>query len=151
EDLVLGEDVIADERLLEQPPLRQLLLLAEAAQQEEELALERGARAVLVEIVQEGVLDLLVDAGGLEPLRQQFHEAGLADTDRAFDRDELEIHGPARREPRIITASGPAPEGRRARRASDPGRRPAARRPSSRARGAGRRGRSRPEGPGRSA
>ena len=92
EDLVLCEDVIADDRLPEQVPLRQLLLPAVAVQQEEELALEGGAGPVLIEVVQERVLGALEDLARLQAGGEELDEARLADPDRSLDGDELEIH-----------------------------------------------------------
>ena len=48
EDLVLGEDVVAQHDLVEQVRLRQPLVLPESAEEEEQLALEGRARAILV-------------------------------------------------------------------------------------------------------
>ena len=60
EDRVLREEVVGDDALREEIELPQLLLLAVALEQEEELGLEGMSFGVLVEFPQEGILlDLL--------------------------------------------------------------------------------------------
>src|SRR5205085_11247458 len=88
EDPVLGEEVVADRHLVEEILLEQLLLLPEAAEQEEELGLEGELVAVLVEAGEEGVLlDDLEDAAPAEALRQRAGERRLAHPDGTFDYD----------------------------------------------------------------
>ena len=68
EHFVLGEDVVAERDLVEQVRLGQLLVLAEPAQEKEQLALEGRPGLVLVEVAQEGVVDLFLDGLRVEPL-----------------------------------------------------------------------------------
>ena len=64
------------------------LLLAVAAEEEEELRLERVAGAVAVEVGEEGVLvEGLEDGLRLEPLLEQPGQRRLADADDALKRD----------------------------------------------------------------
>jgi hypothetical protein len=93
EDLVLREDVVAQGDLVEQVRLGELPLLPVPVQEEEELGLERGSRLLLVEIAEEGILDVFHDLDGVEPGREQIHEARLADADRPFHGYELSLHG----------------------------------------------------------
>ncbi len=86
EDPVLVEGVVGDHQALEKLALDDLLLLLEARQQEVELGLEGGARAVLVELVEERVLDVLEHLDPLEAAGQELDQRGLADPDGAVDR-----------------------------------------------------------------
>ena len=114
ENLVLRKDVIAEGRLPEKVPLGQLLLLAEAVQEEEELALESRAGPVLVEVVQEGVLDVFENLASLQAARKELDEARLADADGSLDGDELEIHPLLSKRKGRIIAGRLRPRNRRA-------------------------------------
>ena len=71
EEPALLEHVVGDGRVREEVPLQQLLLLAVAREQEEELRLERRARPPVVERLQERVLSpLLEQRGRVQPLGQ---------------------------------------------------------------------------------
>src|SRR5581483_12303941 len=56
EDAVLGEEVVGDGALREEVELAELVLLAVALEQEEELSLKRMSPRFLVELSEEGVL-----------------------------------------------------------------------------------------------
>src|SRR5262245_12466388 len=95
EHLALVEDVVGDRGLREEAALRELLLLAVAREQEEELDLEGGPRLGVVERLQERVLPpLLEHGGGVETLGETLHHRGLPHPDGAFDRDVVEGHQP---------------------------------------------------------
>ena len=88
EDVVLGEEVVGDQALAEELLLRQLLLLAVAGQQEEQLRLEGVLVGLVVEPAQKRVVvDLLEDGAGLQLLGEQAGQRRLADSDRALDDD----------------------------------------------------------------
>jgi len=74
EDPVLLEGVVGDDQPLEELLLDDVLLLLVARQQEIGLRLEGGARPVLVELGEEGVLDVLEDLDRLEPADQTVHQ-----------------------------------------------------------------------------
>src|SRR5690242_14185180 len=86
--MVLGEEIVADRHLREEVLLEQLLLLPEAAEQEEELRLEGELVAVLVEAGEEGVLlHHLEDAARGEAPGECPRQRRLADADGTFDDD----------------------------------------------------------------
>src|SRR6185295_571973 len=88
EDAVFREQVVADRHLREQILLEELLLLAEPAEQEEELRLEGVLAAVLVEARQKRILfHHLENAAGVEALRERLDQRGLSDADRSLHRD----------------------------------------------------------------
>ena len=92
--------------------LHELLLLAVAREQEEELRLEGGAGAAVVEGAQERVgRPVLERLLRLEPLGQPVDHGRLADADRSLDRHVVERHqarAPASR--RTAEASGQSRE-----------------------------------------
>src|SRR3989338_1650691 len=85
---VLGEGVVADNRLTEHIVLHQLLLLLIAIEQKKELGLEGIAFAVFVKIGQKGIL---IDRfkNGLAPqiFRKALDQRGFAGADGAVDGD----------------------------------------------------------------
>src|SRR5207245_7808459 len=93
EELALLEGVVADGGLGEEPALEQLLLLAVAGEQEEQLDLEGGAGGAVVEGLEERVLAPFLEHGvGLELLGQALDDRGLAHPDGPLDRHVLELH-----------------------------------------------------------
>jgi len=62
-------------------------MLLVAREEEENLHLERGAAASLVERVEKRVLDVLEQLHALEAGGQPIDQRRLADSDRALDRD----------------------------------------------------------------
>jgi hypothetical protein len=112
ENLVLGEEVIDDHAVIEQVLLCQLVLLAIAAEEKEQLGLKgRGVR-VFIEALQEGIVfDVLDDGAGAELLGEEPGQARLADTDRPFDDDVTGFH--RRNRPRGgFPNTGPVPRQR---------------------------------------
>ncbi len=91
EKRVLGEHEVADDRLREHARLGDGAELALALEQEEELGLERVARAVVVEAGEERVLARLLEQQlGADPLGEQARKRRLAGADRPLDGDVAE-------------------------------------------------------------
>jgi hypothetical protein len=73
--------------------LTDVLELARALEQEEELRLQRRGARIAIETLQERILSrLLQDQLAAETVREAAREAGLADADRAFD-DDVAMRG----------------------------------------------------------
>src|SRR5205814_3299080 len=87
EDFVLREGVVGQNQLGEEVALRDRALLVVSRKQKKELAAERRAAFVLVEIVEEGVVDILENLRAAETLREKRDQRCLADADWSFDRD----------------------------------------------------------------
>ena len=85
EDAVLLEGVVGEHQPREELGLDQVALLLEALEQEVELGLERGARDVAVEILEERVGDVLEHLHAFEALGQPLDQRGLAGADRSVD------------------------------------------------------------------
>ena len=93
EELALLEHVVGEGVALEEGALGELLLLAIAREEEEELDLEGGARTPLVEGSEERVLPpLLHHRSRLHALGQALHHRRLAHADRPFDDDVVGGH-----------------------------------------------------------
>ena len=90
--LVFLEDVIANDGLLKEVLLLQLQLLLVPHEEEEQLCLEGGSGFVAVEVLQERVVQVFVDAGGAEMGSEKLHERRLADADGSFNRDVVKVH-----------------------------------------------------------
>jgi hypothetical protein len=71
---------------VEEVTLVQVEQLSVPRQEEEELGLKRGARLVLIELSQEGIVDLLENPLGVELPSQELYEGRLADTDGSVPR-----------------------------------------------------------------
>ncbi len=69
-------------------------LLTMAAEEIEQLRLQRRARPIGVEVGEERIVGFFEDGGGIEPRREPFGQRGLAGTDRAFNRDVAKLQGP---------------------------------------------------------
>src|ERR1043166_5801596 len=87
EDLALRERVVDQDQLREEVALRELLLLVEARQQEEQLGPERRPPPVLVEVVEERVVGVFEDLRPAEPFGEHRDQRRLPDADRPLDRD----------------------------------------------------------------
>ena len=88
EDRVLGEHEVADHALAEHARLGHATHLALALEQEEQLGLERIARHVVVEAVEERVLGRLLEHQlGADAASQQVRQRRLAGADRPLDGD----------------------------------------------------------------
>ena len=68
-------------------------LLAMAAQQIEELRLQRRAGPIGVEVGEKRVLGFLQHDGCIEMRADAFGQCGFACADRSLDRDVAELHG----------------------------------------------------------
>src|SRR6185436_14318783 len=79
--------------LRKQIRLTQQELLAVAVQQVEELRLQRRAGAPVVEVGEERVLGLFENGDGVEARSDAAGQRGLADANRAFNRDRPEREG----------------------------------------------------------
>jgi hypothetical protein len=89
EQPILVEQVVGDAHRIEQVLLPELLELARALEEKEELRREGCGARVAVEALEERILlGLLEDQLAAEALRQPAREVGLADADRPFDHDE---------------------------------------------------------------
>ncbi len=96
EEPALLEDVVRHRELGEELSLDELLLLAVAREQEEQLGLERRSTMTVVEGLEERVVrPLLEHRIRVEPLRQLLDERRLADADRTLDRDVVKLHAGA--------------------------------------------------------
>lgn len=91
EQRILREHEVGDDRLREQPRLRERLHLLDALEQERELRLQGVARHVVVEALEEGiVLRSLEQQLRAESFCEAPRQRRLADADRPFDRDVAE-------------------------------------------------------------
>ena len=89
EQPILVEQVVGDAHRVEQVVLADVLQLARALEQEEQLRLQRRRARVAIEALEERILvRLLQHQLAAEAAREPAREAGLADADRPFDDDE---------------------------------------------------------------
>ena len=89
-DLVLLEEVVADDPVDEQVPLEEADLLVVAVGQENELGQESRALLLVVEILQVGVADVVEDDLAADPLGQDVGQLGLLGPEDALDGDVFE-------------------------------------------------------------
>src|SRR6185437_11638777 len=92
-DLVALEQVIAHRHLAEKIRLPQLCLLTMAREREEELGLERRARASRVEVGKEWIVGVVENDRGFETCAKTIGQRGFAHTGRPFDGQMTELHG----------------------------------------------------------
>ena len=94
-DPVLVERVVGHNKIVEEVPSAQTLLLPETTGQETELCLEGPTRPVLVKALQEGVFfELFEDESGFCLLGQHLGQCGLARSDYALDNHILQVFRP---------------------------------------------------------